>query len=313
MMMSKQMQPWWIDTDPGVDDAWAILMLANAPAIQIVGLSVVGGNVGLPYTLRNACRLVDLIGRDLPVYAGAQSPLIGGLPDAGFVHGSDGFGEADLPAPQTQARALAAALALIEAAHAHPGQLNVLALGPLTNLALACMLDPGLPQRCRRFVVMGGAVGAHGNTRVPAAEFNLAFDPEAAAMVFARWPGIQLIDWELTLQAAPTADDVHDWLAGDSQVARWLHSITRSTAKFVQDHGHTHWAWADPLAALVALQPDAVTLWTHAPIEIALASGPTRGQTVVDWHGLGGFAGPPVAIARGVDREQFHRAMRAVL
>lgn len=307
------MQSWWIDTDPGVDDAWALLMMLHSDAVRVEGLSVVGGNVGLAHTLANACRVIDRSPYPLPVHAGAAQPLIGGLPDAGFVHGSDGFGDADLAPPLTRPHALPAVQALIEASHRHPGTLNLLALGPLTNIAIACALDPTLPSRCRRMVVMGGAIGAYGNTRVPSAEFNIAFDPEAAAMVFARWQGIELVDWELTMAAAPLASSVDSWLAQARDNAGWMQSITRRTAEFVHGNRFERWAWADPLAALVALQPDAVLEWTSAPLEVALATGPTRGQTVFDWHGLGGFTGPPVRIARKVDTQRFHDAMHAVL
>lgn len=311
MMTTKDV--WWVDTDPGVDDAWALLMMMASAQARVVGISVVGGNVGLEHTLANALRVVERSPYPIPVYSGAARPLIGGLPDAGFVHGNDGFGDSNLPAAPIQVEALPAALALIEASRQFAGKLNVLALGPLTNLALACALDPDLPSRCARFVVMGGAVGAFGNTRVPSAEFNIGFDPEAAAMVSTRWPGMELVDWELTMAVAPMAAEVDRWLGQSTPTARWMHSITRSTASFIHGNGYQNWTWADPLAALVALNPAAVSQWTHAPIEIALATGPTRGQTVVDWHGLGKFSGPPVKIARQADAKLFHAAMQEVL
>lgn len=306
-------ESWWIDTDPGVDDAWAILMMMASAQVQVVGISVVGGNVSLTHTLANALRVVDRAPYTIPVYSGAAQPLIGGLPDAGFVHGKDGFGDANPPPASSTAQSLPAALALIEATRKYAREINVLALGPLTNLALACALDPELPSRCRRLVVMGGAIGAFGNTRVPSAEFNIGFDPEAAAMVCTRWPRMELVDWELSMAAAPLSSEVDEWLQRSSAGARWLHSITRSTAQFVHGHHLQRWAWADPLAALVALTPASVTEWSHAPIEIALAAGPTRGQTVVDWHGLGEFTGPSVAIARRVDVAMFHAALQEVL
>lgn len=114
------MKSWWIDTDPGVDDAWAILMMLGAREVKVRGISVVGGNVGIEHTLENACRIVDLAGVDLPVYPGAASPLIGGLPDAGFVHGSDGLGNANLPLARTRPQLLSAAQALIELVCARP-------------------------------------------------------------------------------------------------------------------------------------------------------------------------------------------------
>jgi purine nucleosidase len=309
----NSVESWWIDTDPGVDDAWAMLMMLGQAHLRVRGISVVGGNVGLEHTLTNARRVIDRSPYPVPVHSGAAQPLIGGLPDAGFVHGSDGFGEAILPPALTSVAELPAALALIEASKLYAGELNLLALGPLTNLALACALDPALPSRCRRLVVMGGAIGAFGNTRVPSAEFNIAFDPEAAAMIFARWHGIELVDWELTMAAAPLATEVDDWLSAPTGNAHWLHGITRRTAEFVHGHRFERWTWADPLAALVAMQPQTVLEWSKAPIEVALGLGPTRGQTVVDWHGLGEFTGPPVNIARRVDDAAFHREMCKVL
>ena len=307
------MNSWWVDTDPGVDDAWALLMLLHSDAVRVEGISVVGGNVGLAHTLRNACRIVDRSTYPVPVHAGAAQPLIGGLPDAGFVHGDDGFGNADLPPASTVPQSVPAVQALIEASHRFAGELNLLALGPLTNLALAIALDPTLPSRCQRLVVMGGAIGAFGNTIVPSAEFNIAFDPEAAAIVFARWPGIELVDWELTMAVAPLASEVDEWLARPRDTARWLHGITRPTAQFMVSNQFERWTWADPLAAWVALQPQAVLQWSQAPIEVALAQGPTRGQTVIDWHGMGGFRGPKVSMARRVDPAGFHAAMQSVL
>lgn len=307
------MNSWWVDTDPGVDDAWALLMMLGNAGVRIEGISVVGGNVGLEHTLLNACRIVDRAPYPVPVHAGAAQPLIGGLPNAGFVHGDDGFGNAEMPPARTLAQALPAVQALIEASQRMAGKLNLLALGPLTNLALAIAIDPTLPSRCQRLVVMGGAIGAFGNTIVPAAEFNLAFDPEAAAMVFRRWPGIELVDWELTMAVAPLAAEVDEWLLRPRDTARWLHGITRPTAEFMHGNRFERWTWADPLAALVALQPQVVLEWSQAPIEIALAQGPTRGQTVIDWHGMGGFRGPPVRMARRADAAAFHAAMQSVL
>jgi purine nucleosidase len=307
------MEPWWIDTDPGVDDAWAIRMMLAGPRIRVLGLGVVGGNVGLEHTLANACQLADHAPYAFLVHPGAASPLIGGLPDASFVHGMDGFGDAGLAPARTSPAEIAAALALIDAARRHAGELCVLALGPLTNLALALMLEPELPRLCRRLVVMGGALGARGNTVNPSAEFNFAFDPEAAAMVLARWPGLELLDWELAVAVAPRAVEVDGWLAGAGEGARFLHGISRATARFVHSRGLERWAWADPLAAWAALAPDEDFAWREVRVAIALAPGPTRGQSVVDWNGLGRFSQAPIRIATAADPRRFHAAMCEVL
>src|SRR5688500_8010460 len=175
--------PLLIDTDPGVDDALAILMAFNDPRHEVVGLTIAAGNVGLAHTVRNALKLCEVAGDSAPVFAGAGSPLLHPARDAGYVHGNDGFGDIGYRAPVRTAEREHAALAILRLSHAHAGRLLLVALGPLTNLALALKLDPTLPQRIARCVVMGGAVTAHGNM-TPAAEFNVYFDPEAAHIVF---------------------------------------------------------------------------------------------------------------------------------
>src|SRR5579859_7973739 len=186
-----------IDTDPGVDDALAILM-AHAHA-DVLGLSVAAGNVGLAHTTRNARTLVDLVKASTPVFAGCPTPLVRlSEEDAAFVHGHDGLGDVGFPEPKTVAVDEHAALAILRITHEHPGEITLVALAPLTNLALALRLDPSLPERVKRLIVMGGAVTGHGNTgRVPA-EFNVGFDPEAAHVVFESFPDFDLVDWELT-------------------------------------------------------------------------------------------------------------------
>ncbi len=275
--MAKR-RPLLIDTDPGVDDAWAILMAAAAPDIDLAGLTVVGGNVGLAHTLRNARVLVDLIDRPVPVYPGAQRPLLASTGDAAHVHGSDGFGDAQLPDPQAPLSTTAAAVAMLELSHSHAGELELIALGPLTNLALALRLDPQLPQRIKRLVVMGGAIDGPGNT-TPYAEFNIGFDPEAAEVVFREWPELELVDWSATLRYAPAVAAVETLLAADTPKARLMQRISRRTAAFVAAKGAQTWAFADPLAMLALLHP-AASSGRHGALAVELA-GERRGQTTL--------------------------------
>jgi len=183
-----------IDTDPGVDDALAILM-AHACA-NVVGLTIAAGNVGLVNTVGNALRLVEVIGVDTPVFAGCAVPLVLPAADAGFVHGADGFGDTGYLPPARTSHDEHAASAIVRLAREHPGQLTLVALAPLTNLALALRLDPQLPTRIARLVIMGGAVTGRGNTHLVPAEFNIGFDPESAHAVFSEWPSFDLVDWE---------------------------------------------------------------------------------------------------------------------
>lgn len=175
--------PLLIDTDPGVDDALALLMAFADPRHQVVGLTIAAGNVGLRHTVANALKLCEVCAVDVPVFAGADAPLVHPARDAAYVHGRDGFGDTGYAPAARQAEAEHAALAILRLSHQYAGRLLLVALGPLTNLALALKLDPSLPQRVARCVVMGAAVTAHGNI-TPAAEFNIAFDPEAAHVVF---------------------------------------------------------------------------------------------------------------------------------
>ena len=189
-----------IDTDPGVDDAEAILMAAAHPNATIAAILAVGGNVGLEHTLRNSLTIVEMIEQDVPVYAGCDKPLVIFQEDAAFVHGEDGLGDVGYVPQSRQPEAEHAALALIRMANEAPGEYTLVAIGPLTNIAVALKLDPTLPEKLKRMVVMGGAVTAHGNTSNVSAEFNIYHDPEAAHVVFEAWEQygglIELIDWE---------------------------------------------------------------------------------------------------------------------
>ncbi len=287
--MMPPMETWLIDTDPGVDDALAILMALAARDVDVVALTVTAGNVGLAYTLRNALKLLEVAGCDIPVHPGAASPLVRMAPDAAFVHGRDGFGDVGFAPAAAQAADEHAALAIVRRAREHEGRLNLLMLGPLTNLALALKLDPGLPGRVRRLVVMGGAVRAHGNVERLPVEFNIGFDPEAAHIVFSSWPAIELVDWEATLaHALPFARFEAMLDAGDAR-ARFYRAISRKTVDFMRGTPHRgYWVAADALAMAVALCPQGVRRQTRWPIAIALDAGQARGMTVVDFDHRGG-------------------------
>ncbi|MET1161230.1 MAG: nucleoside hydrolase [Pseudoxanthomonas sp.] len=276
--------PLLIDTDPGVDDALALLMAFNDPNHDLVGLTIAAGNVGLAHTVRNALKLCEVAGReDVPVYAGCADPLLHPAADAAHVHGRDGFGDIGFaPAPR-DAEAEHAALAILRFSHEHAGRLLLVALGPLTNIALALKLDPSLPQRIGRLVVMGGAVSAHGNI-TPAAEFNIAFDPEAAHIVFQAFPRIDLADWEAVIGHGFLHGRAEQWLQADSPRARFYDRISLQTRNWSADRRGDHWHSADALAMAYALQPQGAQEVLDRPVAVELAGTLTRGATVVDWN-----------------------------
>ena len=303
--------PLLIDTDPGVDDALALLMAFNDPHHRVVGLTIAAGNVGLQHTVANALKLCEVAGVDVPVFAGCASPLVHQAEDAAHVHGKDGFGDIGYPPATSRAQAEHAALAILRLSHEYAGRLLLVALGPLTNLALALRLDPTLPQRVARLVVMGGAVTAHGNI-TPPAEFNIAFDPEAAHVVFSAFPHLDLADWEATIAHGLLHDDVVDWLGVDSPRARFYEAISRKTRQWSADRRGAHWHSADALAMAYALQPDGAIEWVERPVVVELEGRHTRGATVVDWNRQTGGADNARVLLR-YDQGRFHGLIRAAL
>ena len=271
-----------IDTDPGVDDALAIMM-AGAHA-DIAGLSIAAGNVGLDHTVRNARTLVDLLGNNVPIFAGCVTPLVRAPEeDAAFVHGQDGFGDIGFPEPVALLSDEPAALALLRLTRERPGELTLVALAPLTNLALALRLDPSLPRRVARLVVMGGAVSGHGNTGKVPAEFNIGFDPEAAHVVFEAFPSFDLVDWEATLRHGFDDAEFDRWLAAGDQRAEFFGKIVATARRYNAEHDRNGLVAADALAMAVALDPSIVTRRETRAVAIELDGRLTRGATVVDW------------------------------
>lgn len=298
-----------IDTDPGVDDALALLM-AYACA-DVAALTIAAGNVGLCHTVTNALRLTELVAADTPVHAGCDQPLVRPAADAAFVHGDDGFGDAGLPPPRGAAAAEHAALALIRLTREAPGALTVVALGPLTNLALALKLDPTLPHRVARLVVMGGAVTGRGNTSVPA-EFNIGFDPEAAHIVFSQWPQFELVDWEATMRHGIALERFEAWLAAGDARARFYDAISRKIRVFMRERGRPGLVLADALAMAVVLEPDCVRRAEHRHVAVELDGGLTRGATVVDWDGRNGKPAN-ARIVLDIDLPRFEAMIAAAL
>ena len=274
--------PLLIDTDPGVDDALALLMAFRSRRHHLLGLCITAGNVGLPYTVANALKLCEVAGIDVPVYPGCDRPLVFAAEDASYVHGRDGFGDVGYSPADKQAVAEHAALAIVRLAREHDGRLVLVTLGPLTNLALAVRLDPALPARIGRLVVMGGAVTGKGNTSI-GAEFNFAFDPEAAAIVFEAFDNIELVDWEAVLAHGFKHEDINAWLRVPGTLAAFYQRISLKTRQWAEGKRGDHWHSADALAMLAALYPEHIIEKYRHYVYIETAGKHTRGATVVDW------------------------------
>ena len=304
--------PLLIDTDPGVDDALAILMALADPGHDVVGLTVAAGNVGLGHTVANALKLCEVAGReDVRVYPGAAAPLLHPAPDAAFVHGQDGFGDIGYAPATRAAEAEHAALAILRLSHAHSGRLLLVCLGPLTNVALALRLDPTLPQRVARLVVMGGAVTGHGNM-TPAAEFNVYFDPEAAHVVFSAFPRFELADWEAVLRHGFPHAEFEEWLRAGTPRATFYDGISAHTRRWAAGHRGDRWHSADALAMALALEPGGALAVEERPVVVELAGPLARGATLVDWGRRGGDP-DNAAILMAYDQARFEARVRGAL
>lgn len=307
------MQRLIIDTDPGVDDAQALLMAAAHPHATIEAVTVVAGNVGLDRTLPNACTILDLLGSDAPVFAGCAHALVHGGQYATNIHGEDGLGNTHFPPSPRMVEAEHAAAALVRLATADPGAYTLVALGPLTNIALALKLDPQLPSKFARLVIMGGAVRSMGNATNLSAEFNIFSDPEAAHIVFDEWPAFELVDWEVTMDHGIPHDIVDHWLSLETERARFFRAITQQLLERVRaTSGRAEMFAADPLAMAVVLEPEIVQHAEEHYATVELAGYHTRGQTTVDWRDRSDQRKNAKIVLR-VDEERFYALMENAL
>jgi purine nucleosidase len=273
-----------IDTDAGIDDAAAILLLAHHDDWDVVGVCSVFGNVPLEQALRNCAGLMDLCDMDeaVPLYRGAAGPFIGQRPMGWPGHGLTGLGNATLPSSQREVGKQHSALGLIDLSHQHSG-LHLLALGPLSNIALAVTLDPTLPQRIDRIVVMGGTLAGKGN-HSRAAEFNFFCDPEAAQIVLhAFHDKLELVTWELTAQPHLDwrwLDQLHE--SANSDVSHFLIDCCDCSRQLYPDQ---ELVMCDLLAAAVLVAPEIVSKQSllYGSVETGLHS--SRGAITYDWYG----------------------------
>lgn len=289
-----------IDTDPGQDDAVAILLALGAPELEVLGLTVVAGNVPLELTLRNALRICELAGRpDLPVHAGCEGPLEGDLITAEHVHGSTGLDGVDLPDPVMTAASGHAADFIVETIRREPaGSVTLVPIGPLTNIAEAFRRAPDIAGRVGRIVLMGG--GTFGNV-TPAAEFNIHVDPLAAAEVFASGAELVILPLDATYKALTSRDWV-ETMRGTGPVGRAVAGWTSFYERFDREkYGSDGAPLHDPCAVAWVIEPSLFS-GRRVNVEIETEGRWTRGMTVADWWGATGRE-PNALFIRDLDRD----------
>jgi len=267
-----------IDCDPGHDDAMALMLAVASPELEVVAVTTVAGNQTLEKVTANAIRVLDVIGAHaIPVAAGADRGLIHTAEAAGEVHGETGLDGPDLPPPSREPDPLHAVELL--ARKLRERRLTLIAIGPLTNIALLLATHPELSPRIERIVLMGGAIGL-GNV-TPSAEFNVWADPEAASRVFTSGVQVTMVGLDVTHRAmlsAERADALRDTGRAGAVVAD-LHAFYRQFHERV--YGHSDTPVHDALAVAHVIKPDVITT-EHLHVEIDVTHGPCRGRTVVD-------------------------------
>jgi purine nucleosidase len=299
-------QPIIIDTDPGQDDAVAILLALASPELEVLGLTVVAGNVPLPLTTRNARIICELAGRrDIRVFAGCNAPMSRRLVTAEHVHGRTGLDGIALPDPTMPLQAAHAVDFIIETLRARPpGTVTLCPLGPLTNIASAFQRAPEIVARVKQIVLMGGGYFEGGNI-TPAAEFNIYVDPEAADIVFRAGAPLVVMPLDVTHKALTSRDWVEAMRGLGTDVGRAVASWTDFFERFdVAKYGSQGAPLHDPCVIAWLIRPD---LFTGRRINVMIETKGefTLGATVADWWGVSGRA-PNALFMGGVDRDGFY-------
>lgn len=295
--------PVWIDVDTGVDDSAALLVACKLPQLDIRGISACAGNVERCYTFENTRRVMALAGReDIPVYPGAENPLFSILETAPLIHGTDGLAGAQLPPSSAPVETKPAWDAMYEAAVAAEGELQVISVGPLTDLALAFQKYPELKKLIKRILIMGGA--AKGGNTTPAAEFNILGDPHAAQMVFKSGVQVVMCGLDVTMQAYLTHPELAKIENYDSDVCRFLGKAIATAKAF----------YAQVLAPIVCLHDVCPVLFAAYPhifsgeeagVYVETRGTITQGKTVTDLWSDKQFPEKNAFVVLDVDREAF--------
>jgi purine nucleosidase len=271
-----------IDTDTASDDAVALIMALRSPAVSVLAITTVAGNVAVQQAARNALYTAQLCGANVPVFLGAEKPLQREHQSAHWFHGRDGLGDHGYPAPQRMPEKQHAVDAIVTTTEKNPG-LVLVTLGPLTNIALALQRNPGIAAKVSRCVIMGGAPCCEGNV-TPAAEYNIWCDPEAAQFVLRSGLPVELVGWHLCRgDAALHLDDIERVLSLDTPLARFaIECNSRAQEAYFEQTGEHGISLPDPVAMSVALDPSIVTAQTENYVDVETESELTRGMTVVD-------------------------------
>jgi purine nucleosidase len=297
-----------IDTDPGQDDAVAILLALASPELEVLALTAVAGNVPLALTQRNARIILDLAGKSVPVHAGCDRPMSRKLVTAEHVHGKTGLDGIPLPDPSHPLQDRHAVDFLIDTLRAHaPGTITLCPLGPLTNIATAFQRAPDIIPRVAEIVLMGGGYFEGGNI-TPAAEFNIYVDPEAADIVFKSGVPLVVMPLDVTHKALTSREWVEEMRSLGTPVGRAVASWTDFFERFdTAKYGSAGAPLHDPCVIAYLVEP-ALFTGRHINVQIETKGEFTLGMTVADWWRVSGRE-PNAMFMGSVDRDGFYRLL----
>lgn len=272
------------DTDPGIDDACAILLALASPELSLEGLSVVHGNCSLEQATTNALSVLELAhASHIPVAMGCDLPLVQPSLLAPETHGQTGLGYAKLPEPRTQPTVQNGIDFLIEKIMSAPGEITLVAIAPLTNVALAIRQEPRIVSALKELIIMGGAIRAEGNTTA-LAEFNTYVDPHAAHIVYHAGIPTTLVPLDVTYQCILTPDDVKRLRKIDSPITRFVEDSTRFYMEFHDEFQSIEGCVInDPLALALTFAPELCT-YREMPVDVDISGGISMGKTIGDFY-----------------------------
>ncbi len=306
-------RPIFIDSDTASDDAVALMLAFAEPGIDIVGISTVAGNVPLDSATQTALYVRELCKSKAPIHVGADRPLMRDLETAQDVHGADGMGDIGLPVGGRKPDSLDAVGALIEAAHRYAGKLELVTLGPLTNIAVALRRAPEIAKQIKSCTVMGGVSDYVGNI-TPVSEFNIWVDPEAAEITLRSGLPVEMVGWDISRKYAVIDDaDAASLRAIGTERARVAVDCQKVLRAFNERvSGLKGFDLPDPIAMAVALRPAIATRRRSDHASVIGGEGPTRGMVMFDETPIGP-KGAQIGVVEEASRQGFMAMMREAL
>ncbi len=302
----------WIDTDTASDDAVALILALKSPTTNVIGISIVAGNVPIELGVQAALYTIEMCEVEVPVHVGATKPLVRSFSSAQNVHGTDGMGDIGLKLSGRIPTSHDAVRQIIETFRSAKGEIDLVTLGPLTNIALALSIEPEFAKWVRRCIIMGGTGVLPGNVTV-ASEFNLWADPESARIVFDSELPLEMVGWDVSVADAVISDELASEFSELSNLGKFAMSIQRQVREFCRTETKLDgFDLPDPITMSVAIDSSMSISEIRKYVRVHLGDGDTRGQTIVDHLEVLGKSQNCRVVLR-VDRERFVAMIREAL